>query len=205
MRQRDSQSAFAKASSRQARAFTLAELLIALAILGVIATFTIPKILDSGSDSKFNSIAKEAASMFVGAYQMAKLNGEVTKDTTDVSLMKYMNYVRLDTTSLIDHVQTASSVSCAVAFCYVLHNGGYFQINGRSFNDTKITNSIRIHFDPDGKYSGTATGPGKGIQFILYYNGRLRTHGTMDPNTCDSSQCVNPTPAYDPPWFSWSN
>ena len=55
-------------------AFTLAELLIALAILGVIATFTIPKILDSGSNSQWNAIGKEAAAMVSGAYQSYKLD-----------------------------------------------------------------------------------------------------------------------------------
>ena len=55
------------------RGFTLAELLIALAILGVIATFTIPKILDSGTDSKRNAIAKEIAATVSGAYQNYKI------------------------------------------------------------------------------------------------------------------------------------
>ena len=41
---------------RQQPGFTLAELLIALVTLGVIATFTIPKILDSSSDSKLDAI-----------------------------------------------------------------------------------------------------------------------------------------------------
>lgn len=50
-------------------AFTLAELLIALAILGVIATFTIPKILATQQTQQYNAIAKDDIHMIVGAYQ----------------------------------------------------------------------------------------------------------------------------------------
>ncbi len=40
------------------KGFTLAELLMALAILGVIATFTIPKILGAQQSSSSNAKAK---------------------------------------------------------------------------------------------------------------------------------------------------
>lgn len=45
------------------KAFTLAELLIALAILGVIATFTIPKVLTANQNGTFKAIGKETAAM----------------------------------------------------------------------------------------------------------------------------------------------
>lgn len=41
--------------------FTLAELLIALGISGVIATFAIPKILAAQTNGKYKAVAKEAA------------------------------------------------------------------------------------------------------------------------------------------------
>ena len=41
--------------------FTLAELLIALTILGVIAIFTIPKVLQSQQDTRYSAAAKEVA------------------------------------------------------------------------------------------------------------------------------------------------
>ena len=45
---------------RYKKGFTLAELLISLGILGLIATFTIPKIVGAAGDSKYNAAAKEA-------------------------------------------------------------------------------------------------------------------------------------------------
>lgn len=46
------------------RGFTLAELLIALAILGVIAAFSIPKVLSAQQNQTYNAIAKEAAATY---------------------------------------------------------------------------------------------------------------------------------------------
>lgn len=39
--------------------FTLAELLISLAILGLIATFTIPKIMSAQQNNEYSAIAQE--------------------------------------------------------------------------------------------------------------------------------------------------
>ncbi len=58
-----------RAKQRYASGFTLAELLIALALLGVIATFTIPKVLQANTDAKYNAEAKETIQMIANAYQ----------------------------------------------------------------------------------------------------------------------------------------
>jgi prepilin-type N-terminal cleavage/methylation domain-containing protein len=55
-------------SKQHSLGFTLAELLIALAILGEIATFTIPKILSSQQNGTNKAKAKEAFSMVSSAY-----------------------------------------------------------------------------------------------------------------------------------------
>ncbi|MCE3235965.1 MAG: hypothetical protein K0Q50_2145 [Vampirovibrio sp.] len=49
--------------------FTLAELLISLSILGIIATFTIPKLLMNQRVSAYNASAHESAASISGAYQ----------------------------------------------------------------------------------------------------------------------------------------
>lgn len=55
------------------KAFTLAELLIALGILGVIATFTIPKVLQSQTDARFKVSAKEAVGVVSTALNQVQL------------------------------------------------------------------------------------------------------------------------------------
>ena len=73
-------------------------------------------------------------------------------------------------------------------------------------NVSGATNAITFYLDPDGEVTdGTVDGPGKSVMFYLYYNGLLRTRGTVEPNTCSSATCLDePKPNNDPPWFSWN-
>ena len=79
--------------------FTLAELLIALAILGVIATFTIPKVLNSSSSSENSAIFKEAAGMVSGAMQAYQQQNSLSprrnhtgSNNKDSNSFKSLNY-----------------------------------------------------------------------------------------------------------------
>ena len=168
------------------KAFTLAELLIALAILGVIATFTIPKILESGSDSKFNSIAKEAAGMVSGAYQNYKLENTASASTTFGDLTPYMNYVKVDTAILIDATYNSTTADCGTVNtdCIVLHNGAILLYITSSFTDTSSTSALIFNIDPDGKVTttGAAGTPGKALPVSLYYNCLLYT--SPSPRDC---------------------
>ncbi len=190
--------------------FTLAELLISLAILGVIATFTIPKILSTQQNGQYNAEAKEVAAMISGAYQQAQLAGSVDANTKSGDLTPYMNYLKYDTSGiLIDSHPGGDSRTCdAVNPCIWLHGGGVIWLqNLSSFGGVTNNHMIEFTFDPDGAYSGSsADSPGKAVQFSLYYNGFLTTRGKVKPSSCDSlySSCtINPNPAYDPSWFSW--
>lgn len=190
--------------------FTLTELLIALAILSVIATFTIPKILLVQQRQKENAIAKEAAAMVAGAYQFYKHTYTADANTGMATLTPYMNYAAVDTSTIIDGEYTQGSHTCGSSSarqCLRLHNGAMLRYGNPStdlFGGTNTTNAIWFSVDPDGVYSGSATGEGKAVEFWLYYNGRLATWGTVEPNTCrNGGTCVDPTPANDPPWFSW--
>ncbi len=186
--------------------FTLAELLISLAILGVIATFTIPKILGANQNSSSLARAKDVAAMISGAYQKAQQDGIVTSTTKPSDLTPYMNYVALITDGrLIDSLPGYSSRTCNSTFpCVSLHGGGilWFQ-DSASFGGTTAQYMIEFDFDPDGTYSGITTdNSGKSVQFSLYYNGQLTTRGQVKPNSCISTGCgVNPSPSYDPSWF----
>lgn len=109
---------------RKAVGFTLAELLIALGILGVIATFTIPKVLQTQQDVKFKAIIKEVAGMMSAAFHAYKLNNTVSTSTGTSDLVAFFNYVKIDTVSTIDDVLGFGSLSCSSpGRCYVLHNG----------------------------------------------------------------------------------
>jgi prepilin-type N-terminal cleavage/methylation domain-containing protein len=191
---------------KSALGFTLAEILITLTILGVIATFSIPKIINAQQNQSYNAKAKEAAAMVTAAFQIAKAEGNISSASNFSSLTGYMNYLAVDTTTVIDALQTTGSSTCTSGEmrCLRLHNGAMLRYSDwRSFGGTNTTNAIWFEIDPDGAYIGTTNGAGKAIQFWMYYNGRISTYGTVQSNTCNSWGCINPNPAYDPPWFSW--
>ncbi len=188
--------------------FTLAELLISLAILGVIATFTIPKILSSQQDSKYSASAKEVVAMFSDAYQQAKFSSSNVASIAPANLFQYMNYVKTDTTSSIDglYTQGVYGVNCSQRPCIQLHNGGIVLASQWNFGGTGTTNSINFIYDPDGKVTdGTTTGPGKSVIFYLYANGRIVTSANVLPGTTNQSGGTYSANAnLDPPWFSWN-
>lgn len=187
-------------------AFTLSELLIALAVLGVIATFTIPKVLQSQRVSAWNASAKEAAAAISEAYTVYKKTNIPTAATQFNHLTPYLNYVRVDTTSSMDRAQgVAGPLDCASNLCLQMHNGGVLWGDYVAFGGTATTNAIYIPFDPDGKYSGSPTGDGKAIGIYLYFNGRVTTADGIDASTCTSYGCWGPIPSQIPPWFSWSS
>lgn len=188
------------------KGFTLAELLIALAILGVIAVFTIPKVLQSQQDGKFNAIGKEVAGMLAGALEAYDLENTLASSTGTSHLTSYINYVAVDSTSTVDHAYSMTTYDCsnAAIICLRLHNGAILWTSPvNTFSGTASTNAIWFYLDPDGRVTdGTTNGPGKSVSFWLYYNKRLRTRTEIEPNTVSGNVTYQPS-ALDPPWFSW--
>ncbi len=189
---------------KKAFGFTLAELLSALAILGVIATFTIPKVLNASSNGQFNALGKEAIASLSQIHMVSQLNGDLASTTTGNDILNTLNYIKTTTTGTLDQYQGQSSIGCTVTLpCYFLANGGAYRAANESFGGTGNLNALRFWFDPDGEYSGSTTGPGKSVQIVLYYNGRIRTRGTIEANTITSSVTMQPEVTADPTWLVW--
>lgn len=189
---------------RRLSGFTLAELLISLVILGVIATFTIPKMLVAQQDSRNNAIAKEIAAMISEAYQTYSLNNPASASTTIGALTPYMNYLRTDTTSSIN-ANSGAAIGTPIACnagggrCLVLHNGARFFLRPSvSFGGATNLNALWFQVDPDGTLNNTSS-----IVFFLYYNGRLKSYALIDANTV-SSDGTRSAISEDPDWFSWN-
>lgn len=187
--------------------FTLAELLIALAILGVIATFTIPKIISAQQNGASNAKAKETTAMVSGAFQQYLMNNTLSASTTSGAITPYINYVSVHTAGLIDDTPGSTSRDCSDTtnfICLKLHNGGVLWFEKTtSFSGTSTTNALFYMFDPDSTYSGSASdGPGKSLGFFLYYNGRMTSQAKLVPGTASSAFTWSTTYP-DPSWFSW--
>ena len=185
--------------------FTLAELLIALAILGVIATFTIPKVIATQQSQAYNAAAKEAVGTISAAYQNYKLTTDVSTSTTFGAITPYLNYTGTLSGTTIDSKYTNGSLNCGVSYqCLKLHNGGVLAYQTATLGGTSTTNAFSFFFDPNGIDSGTTNGPDKAIELILYYDGFITTRGNSKVNTIvgGGATYASPAPQFDPPWFS---
>jgi len=183
-----------KRQNRPQTGFTLEELLIALMILGEIATFTIPKILAGQTTSRNNAVAKEAMATLASAYQQFQMaQGTVPTSTTPGALTQYMNYVSYSTSGTIDLDPfdtisiPAGTYACSASYpCMKLHNGSTVMLlNASGFGTT--SGVVAIIVDPD----TAVTNKSDSIVFYLFYNGRVTSLGQYMSTT-----------SYDPSWFS---
>lgn len=196
------------------RGFTLAELLIALGILGVIATFTIPKVLQARQSAAYNAMAKEAMATISEAYNFYRLHNSVTPTANvNVGLTPYFNYVSVNSsTQVIDNYNSSTTKNCDASHpCLNLHNGAALRFNSdcaAAFGGVTSTHAIYYIFDPDGKVTDSTTnGPGKSLMILLYYDGKITTRGTIqEPAISGVGGCTTHTvdPNFDPSWFSWN-
>lgn len=106
--------------------FTLAELLIALAILGVIATFSIPKILAAQDSQKKKALFRETVGAISGMVANGVTDGTLTKNTVNKTyLPSYLNAVKIcDTNASTQGCWTNTGwVGEETEAGVVLHNG----------------------------------------------------------------------------------
>jgi prepilin-type N-terminal cleavage/methylation domain-containing protein len=190
------------------KGFTLAELLIALGVLGIIATFAIPKILNAQQAEKSNAVAKETIGAIATAYQNYKLAHPSANptSTTAIDIAQYLNYLFVDTTSDLDATEQNTDYPCVSAEpCYRLHNGSVLLATYSNFCDTSSHTFLSFLLDPDGVYSGDITGPSKSIRINLYYNGRIIDSAAQDPadTICDGGTTSQKGWGADPDstWF----
>lgn len=184
-----------------ANGFTLTELLISLAILGEIATFTIPKVLTAQKNQRFNAIAKETAGMITSSYLTYKQSNMVSSSTFPSTLFNYMNALKTDTSTVIDGISGDPPYTCSGASpCIVLHNGAILMAWAHAFGGTSNLSAIQFMLDPDGRNTGNSDT----LNYVLYYNGRLTTWNLRTAGTSDDRGNLdgNGFPA-DPTWFSW--
>lgn len=186
----------------QRNGFTLTELLVTLGILGVIATFTIPKLLNVQQQGNYNAMAKEVVVMLSNAYSNVKLENGISADNGKTDMIPFFNYVKIDSTSVVDH-SDGNNRNCSGggSRCIKLHNGGvlHFSEGGayNTFAGLNTTNSLGFAFDPDGVDSDVWA-----VQFYLYADGGITSSENILPNTYHGTNGPIAAGA-DPDWFSW--
>jgi prepilin-type N-terminal cleavage/methylation domain-containing protein len=188
---------------RKQQGFTLAELLIALAILGVIATFTIPKILTSTGTAQFKAVAKETAGTLTTALQDYSVTNAVTTATQASTIMANVNFVTSNTSATTTDTGLNNDCS-ATHICLQLHNGAFLQYTAAgTFGAITTSNYIPFNLDPDGTKSGATNDI---VTFRLYSNGKITVPGDTQPGgtpaTVSGTQVGLETA--NPSWFAWA-
>jgi prepilin-type N-terminal cleavage/methylation domain-containing protein len=179
------------------KGFTLAELLVGLALLGTIGTYTIPKVLITQRYQSANVAAVEIASSITANYhQKVNLEGRLASSITPNQLASNLNVIRFSSSyedGTLDggmgyfwSCQSAVSVGQA---CVVLHNGGCLQI--LQYGEVGYAGFIFL-FDPDNN------GPMERVVFYLSANGRLSSGSTKGFLLGWGSSWES-----DPSWFHW--
>lgn len=120
--------------------FTLAELLIAVAILGEIATFTIPKIISSQQNGQRKTVFRETLATISALSAAAGRDGSIVDTTSEKNYFRNnLNYVKLCDTDV--YTQGCWGVAAGGnEDGYVLPNGAsIISINGAVLPEETVT------------------------------------------------------------------
>lgn len=193
--------------SNQAKpGFTLAELLLALGILAVLAIFTIPKVIKAQQNSAFLSGSKEAAATISQALYMWRTTNYSATGTWS-NITPYLNYVKVDTTSSIDGSPNdgigVTVCGDAGGNCYKMPNGAMLKLwDWGACGDLNDINDYEfILYDPD----GTLTARQDSVWFVASPKGRVKPWSELSASesVCDLVGAYPGDPSYKPSWFSW--
>ena len=196
--------------------FTLSELLIALVLLGIIASLTVPKLLVSLNTKQANTLANDAKLLVSSAYaDYAFGNPKPPSSFTLAALLPSLPYAKhlneAGETVSIDCPPLGTSVALGCSGShprvatlnpastdYVslrLKNGGVLVLpTSLSLGGRSPLHGLPFVVDYDGKASNRSDS----VEFWLYSDGTVRTRQTLVANTVNSGGTFNPVPNADP-------
>ncbi len=189
--------------------FTLAEVLITLGIIGVVAAMTMPTLINSTQGAQYKSAFKKALSAISQAVTLNVALDEVdfgdidTTNTMTKILSQRMNVVRTETAAVADYTigNTANSVTNGANTTLFMNDGIMFQFPTTVGQTTKCTKDTSV--------SGVGAW---NITTQKACSGFIDVNGTKGPNkvvVCDGTnsgtgancKVTNPTDIYPVMFF----
>jgi prepilin-type N-terminal cleavage/methylation domain-containing protein len=206
--------------SLKRKAFTLPELLIALAILGLIAAFTVPQVLDKINSKQALTMANDAKLLISSAfadYEFA--NATIPTSFKLDDLATYFPYAKnlsaggenisidcppLGTSFTMgcsgSAPRTASLTAASANYTiYRLKNGAVVVFPKTwTINGSTALHALPFVVDYDGKQ----TTKSDSVEYWLYANGNVLTQQTLTASTVNSSGTYNPVASADPTYLT---
>jgi prepilin-type N-terminal cleavage/methylation domain-containing protein len=137
--------------NRSLQAFTLAELLVSLSVLGLVAAFAIPKVLIATSDASLKAVGRETFATMAGAFQAYKADkqGVVGTNLTVADLLPYIGYSKAGAATDMTNETTTTNGFIVFSTGAVL---GYDTTDTFAPNTTGVlkTGTLGFEIDPDG-------------------------------------------------------
>ncbi len=142
------------------QAFTLAEVLLVLAIIGVIAAVTIPAIMQQSSEKKFSTLAKKAQSTIQNAIDLKIATVPIGPGDMGVGLLQWLLDGEEDGTNTLKAIKRDNETDTLVmqtpdGMVYWLHQGA--GCGSSSTKTNKIGCTARIFVDLNGSDGPTKT------------------------------------------------
>jgi prepilin-type N-terminal cleavage/methylation domain-containing protein len=166
--------------------FTLTELMIALGLVGILASIALPALLNAPQQGLVSARAKRGQATVASAYTQF-VNDRGRSSTLRLNdFVDNINHTGEVTTGLMDAPPSGTAISfdCADATiaCYRLQDDSVLVYDTtQPFGGTTNWHAISYFIDPDGRYEGSVTtnttSISKSTQFLLYYDGKTRTAG----------------------------
>ena len=187
------------------KAFTLAEILLTLTIIGVVASLTVPSLIQSEQQAQFNAGAWTAFNMFYGAVQQIQNGtGIVDAGTGDHNglrnqLCSALNCVRTDTIGNIfggnyyayKYPATVYNMNGNGMSAALLSNGMIFSVYnyGSCAGNYGVNACAEIWVDTNGN-AGPNMGGEDVVEFFITYNNGFYSliPTTVYGNTCMTNQ-----------------
>ncbi len=163
--------AHSNAQPNKQNAFTLAEVLITLAIIGVVAAISIPSVISNSQQQEFKTGLRKAVSVLNSAITMnMALDGESPYENGDLfnHLKKHMAIIK--TTTMLPYYTSTSSAGYD---SYGGDNYAFYTTDGMRFEFDWISGassagSLKLH--ESGNYACMSTNP-RGKNYPAYCNG----------------------------------
>jgi len=159
------------------KGFTLAELLIALGILGVIAAFTIPKVLQATGSAQNSAAARDAVSTLEQVWYNAKLQSQLTNNAS-LYANTVANALSNGALNALDNAATDPGLAATDPYGAIAHpcEGGPF-IGWVQFHNGTVISGL-AHANTNVPAGGIANGMAAGSNTALC----IDTNGSAGPN-----------------------